>query len=173
MKLGKFIVGLGLGVVAGVLCAPKKGSEMVEDIKEGSKKAYDKSKNLSKDDIVDAINVAADKLKVAVEEFDVEKAKDTTKEKLTEVKTGLNDLYLKAKENESCQEVLERIDDLSKKAMDKINDYKERIIEMGQDTYEDISDEIDCELDDVKEEIDDLLEEMNIDAKDDTTGNNG
>ena len=33
MKLGKFIFGLGLGALAGVLMAPKKGSETREDMK--------------------------------------------------------------------------------------------------------------------------------------------
>ena len=39
MKLTKFIIGLGIGVVAGMLVAPKKGSELVEDIKTNSKKS--------------------------------------------------------------------------------------------------------------------------------------
>ncbi len=175
MKLGKFIVGLGVGVIAGMLCAPKKGSEMVEDIKEGSKKAYDKSKDLTKDDIVGMISTTADKMKKAVEDFDAEKVKTSTKEKLTDVKSSLDELVQKAKDNESCQEVLERIDDLSQKAMEKINEYKEKIIEYGQDVYDDMSDEIDEELDDVKEEIDDLLEEIGEEKSDtdDSDKNNG
>ena len=151
-----------------MLCAPKKGSEMVEDIKEGSKKAYDKSKNLTKEDVVEMINTTADKMKLAVEEFDAEKVKETTKEKLTDVKVGLDELVQKAKDNESCQEVLERIEVLSQKAMEKINEYKDKIVEYGQDIY----DQMDEELDDVKEEIDDLLEEI-AEESDDSDQNNG
>ena len=33
MKFGKFLVGLGIGAAAGLLLAPKKGSELREDIK--------------------------------------------------------------------------------------------------------------------------------------------
>ncbi len=64
MKLTKFIIGLGIGVVAGMLVAPKKGSELVEDIKTNSKKVYDKTKNLTKEDVIDAISKTSDKLKI-------------------------------------------------------------------------------------------------------------
>ena len=160
-----FIFGVGVGVVAGILCAPKKGSEMVKEIKDTSKKAYDKSKNLTKDDVIEAINTTSDKLKKAVEEFDYDKAKESTKDKVSEVKTNLDELVQKAKDNESCQEVLERIDELSKKAMDKINEYKDKIVEYGQDLYDDIEDEFDEELDDVNKEIDDLLDEIEEDEE--------
>ena len=36
MKIGKFILGLGIGAAAGLLLAPKKGSELREDIKRES-----------------------------------------------------------------------------------------------------------------------------------------
>ena len=34
MKLGKFIAGVGIGAVIGMLCAPKKGSELRGELKE-------------------------------------------------------------------------------------------------------------------------------------------
>ena len=40
MKFGKVLFGVGLGVLAGLLFAPKKGSELREDIKAKSKSTY-------------------------------------------------------------------------------------------------------------------------------------
>ena len=51
MKFGKFLVGLGIGAAAGLLLAPKKGSELREDIKRESLKAYDQLKNMTKEDV--------------------------------------------------------------------------------------------------------------------------
>ena len=51
MKFGKFLMGLGIGAVAGLLLAPKKGSEIKEDIKRESLKAYDNLKNMTKEDV--------------------------------------------------------------------------------------------------------------------------
>ena len=49
MKIGKFIAGVGIGTVIGMLLAPKKGSELREDIKRESLKAYDQLKNMTKE----------------------------------------------------------------------------------------------------------------------------
>lgn len=162
MKLTKFIIGLGVGVVAGMLVAPKKGSELVEDIKTNSKKVYDKTKNLTKEDVIDAISKTSDKLKIAVEEFDSDKAKATTREKIDTVKTSIDELVQKAKENETCQDVLTRIETLSTKAMEKIAEYKEKVVEYGTD----ISEEVEEELDEFKDEIDEIIEEMDEDSDD-------
>lgn len=162
MNLTKFIIGMSVGVVTGLLLAPKKGTELVDDIKTNSKKAYDKTKNLSKEDIIDAISKTSDKLKTVVEEFDSEKAKETTREKIDTVKTSIDELVQKAKENDTCQEVLARIEELSSKAMNKIAEYKEKVMEYGMD----ISEEVEDELDEFKEEISEIIEEMDGESKD-------
>ncbi len=156
MKLGKLIVGMGLGVVAGLLLAPKKGSELVDDIKEKSKQTYDKTKNLSKEDVVDAISYATDKLKTAVEEFDSDKMKNTTKEKIETVKTGIDDLVKKAKSNPTCQDVMDRIEELSTKASNKILEYQNKAKQYGID----ISNEVESELDEVKDEIENIIDKI-------------
>lgn len=162
MRISKFVLGLGIGVVAGMLTAPKKGSELVDDIKTNSKKVYDKTKNLTKEDVIEAIGIASDKLKIAVEEFDSDKAKASTKEKIDTVKTSIDELVIKAKENESCQDVLARIETLSSKAMEKIAEYKEKVMEYGSD----ISEEVEDELDDFKDEINEIIEEMDKESDD-------
>ena len=77
MKLGKFILGLGIGAVAGLLLAPKKGSELREDIKNESLKVYENVKNMSKEDIESALGKTIESVKKSVDEFDVEEFKDT------------------------------------------------------------------------------------------------
>ena len=47
MKINKFLVGLGIGDVVGMLIAPKKGSELREDIVNKSKELSE-AKDLSK-----------------------------------------------------------------------------------------------------------------------------
>ena len=51
MKIGKFIAGVGIGTVIGMLLAPKKGSELRQDLKDKSQGLYDKAQNMTKEDI--------------------------------------------------------------------------------------------------------------------------
>ena len=51
MKFGKVLFGVGLGVLAGLLFAPKKGSELREDIKAKSKSTYDYLASLTREDV--------------------------------------------------------------------------------------------------------------------------
>ena len=51
MKIGKFIAGVGIGTVIGMLLAPKKGSELRQDLKDKSQELYDKAQNMTKEDI--------------------------------------------------------------------------------------------------------------------------
>ena len=90
------------------------------------------------------------------------KAKATTREKIDTVKTSIDELVQKAKENETCQDVLTRIETLSTKAMEKIAEYKEKVVEYGMD----ISEEVEEELDEFKDEIDEIIEEMDEDSDD-------
>ena len=72
MKFGKFLVGLGIGAVAGLLLAPKKGSELREDIKRESLKAYDNLKNMTKEDLEAMLGQTIETVKKSVDEFDIE-----------------------------------------------------------------------------------------------------
>ena len=56
MKIGRFIAGIGIGTVIGMLLAPKKGSELRDDLKEKSQELYDKAQNMTKEDFEDLIN---------------------------------------------------------------------------------------------------------------------
>ena len=69
MKLGKFIAGVGIGAVIGMLCAPKKGSELRGELKEKSQDLYDKAQNMTKDDVESLINNTIEEITLAIDEF--------------------------------------------------------------------------------------------------------
>ena len=108
MKLGKFIAGVGIGAVIGMLCAPKKGSELRGELKEKSQDLYDKAQNMTKDDVESLINNTIEEIKLAIDEFDVDEFK--------EIKTKVQDKDFN---------LLQELDD----AMDDIEDELDVIIE--------------------------------------------
>ena len=97
MKLGKLIAGIGIGTVVGMLLAPKKGSELRSDLKDTSMKAYDRVKNMSKEDMEAVLGDTIEKVKKTIDEFDVDEFKATTKEKLAELQTKLEKPLKKSK----------------------------------------------------------------------------
>ena len=77
MKLGKLLVGLGIGTVIGMLIAPKKGSELVEDINAKVKDAKEAAKELKKEDVIAKFNETTASVQKAIKEFDKEESKVT------------------------------------------------------------------------------------------------
>ena len=109
MKIGKFILGLGIGAAAGLLLAPKKGSELREDIKRESLKAYDQLKNMTKEDVEAMLGQTIETVKKSVDEFDLDVFKETTKEKLSDLETKLEEFANRVKETDQYMQVKERI----------------------------------------------------------------
>lgn len=159
MKLGKFILGLGVGVVAGMLLAPKKGSELREDIKNESLKAYENVKNMSKEDIEVAIGDTIETIKRTVDEFDVEEFKGTAKIKLTELEAKLEEFAVKVKESEKYAQVRDGVVDVTYKVNTKIEEVKNKVLDsqLAQEDIDDLSDEIDA----VEEKLDEMIEVIN------------
>ena len=126
MKLGKFIAGVGIGAVIGMLCAPKKGSELRGELKEKSQDLYDKAQNMTKDDVESLINNTIEEIKLAIsvkssDEYasfkeSVAKVSDEVTTKFKEIKTKVQDKDFN---------VLQELDD----AMDDIEDELDVIIE--------------------------------------------
>ena len=100
MKLGKLIAGIGIGTVIGMLCAPKKGSELRKDIKDKSKDLYDKAQNISKEDIQELINNTIDEIKLAIDEFDADEFKENAGKKINEVTTKLKEIKTKIQDQD-------------------------------------------------------------------------
>ncbi len=158
MKLGKFILGLGIGAAAGLLFAPKKGSELRDDIKRESLKAYDNVKNMTKEDVEAILGQTIETIKKSVDEFDIDEFKSTTKEKLAELQDKLEDFAIKVKESDQYMQVKEGVVDLSEKVNAKIEEVKTKVLE--DDLKDEIFDELENEIDDVEDKLEEMIEEI-------------
>ena len=154
MKIGKFILGLGIGAAAGLLLAPKKGSELREDIKRESLKAYDQLKNMTKEDVEAMLGQTIETVKKSVDEFDLDVFKETTKEKLSDLETKLEEFANKVKETDQYMQVKESVYDLS----DKIDEVKTKVLDATL-SDEDLE-KLENEIDDVEDKLEEMIEEI-------------
>ena len=86
MKLGRFLTTLGIGALVGMLLAPKKGSELREELKGKGKETLDSAKEMTVEDYQKLISETIDSIKKTVDEFDVDDFKDSSLAKLNELK---------------------------------------------------------------------------------------
>ena len=160
MKLGKLLVGLGIGTVIGMLIAPKKGSELVEDINAKVKDAKEAAKELKKEDVIAKFNETTASVQKAIKEFDKEEFKETTKVKLENLGTKISDLKEKVVESDQFNKMVGTFNN----SANTVNDKVEEIIDELE--LEEISEEIEEEIDDTAKEIEELIQEMNADSED-------
>lgn len=158
MKFGKFIFGLGIGALAGLLLAPKKGSELREDIKRESLKAYDNLKNLTKEDVEAMLGQTIETVKKTVDEFDIDEFKDTTKAKMSELEAKLEEFALRVKESDQYMQVRDNVVELSEKMNAKIEEVKTKVLDASL-SDEDIE-KFENEIDNVEEKLDEIIEEI-------------
>lgn len=156
MKLGKLIAGIGIGTVIGMLCAPKKGSELRKDIKDKSKDLYDKAQNISKEDIQELINNTIDEIKLAIDEFDADEFKENAEKKINEVKSKLEELAVSVKSSEEYANFKESVTKVSNEVTTKLKEIKTKI--QDQDFNE--VDEFDGVIDDIEDELDVIIEDL-------------
>ena len=93
MKLGRFLTTLGIGALAGMLLAPKKGSELREELKGKGKETLDSAKEMTVEDYQKLISETIDSIKKTVDKFDVDDFKDSSLAKLNELKEELEKKY--------------------------------------------------------------------------------
>lgn len=136
MKLGRFLTTLGIGALVGMLLAPKKGSELREELKGKGKETLDSAKEMTVEDYQKLISETIDSIKKTVDEFDVDDFKDSSLAKLNELK--------------------DKFDDVIVQVNDKINEVKEKMSEQEFDDFSDLEDEINDIEDDLNVIIDDL-----------------
>ena len=160
MKLGKLLVGLGIGTVIGMLIAPKKGSELVEDINAKVKDAKEAAKELKKEDVIAKFNETTASVQKAIKEFDKEEFKETTKVKLENLGTKISDLKEKVVESDQFNKMVGTFNNIA----NTVNDKVEEIIDELE--LEEIDEEIEEEIDDTAKEIEELIQEMNADSED-------
>lgn len=158
MKLGKFIAGLGIGAAVGMLFAPKKGSELRDELKEKSSKAYDSAKNMTKEDVQEVLNKSIDEIKRAIDEFDMDEFKETTGQKLADVKTKLEGLAKTVQESDEYAQFKDSVKKVSNDIGDKVNEIKTKIKDQDfagmkaiDEGIDDIEDELDIIIEDLKD----------------------
>ncbi len=138
MKLGRFLTTLGIGALAGMLLAPKKGSELREELKGKGKETLDSAKEMT------------------VEEFDVDDFKDSSLAKLNELKDKFDDVVKKLQDSDQYSKLKDQVDNVIVQVNDKINEVKEKMSEQEFDDFSDLEDEINDIEDDLNVIIDDL-----------------
>ena len=156
MKFGKFIAGIGIGTVVGMLFAPKKGCELRGDLKEKSQELYDKTQNMTKEDVKTLVNNTIEEIKLAIDEFDMEEFKDTTSTKLSEVKEKLEELANSVKSSEEYENFKASVTKISDEMTSKLNEIKDKI----QDKDFDALKELDDAMDDIEDELDVIIEDL-------------
>ncbi len=161
MKINKFLIGVGIGAVAGMLLAPKKGSELRSDIATKANEMKDAAKNMTKEDVVNTFNTTLTSIQTAITEFDGEKFKQTTQDKLVKLSQTVEELKTKVVESEEFNSLVGTFNHIANAVNDKVN---EIIVEM-EDEVEEIKEEIiDEEIDETAKEIEDLISEMTSEA---------
>lgn len=96
--IGKFIFGLGLGIGAGMLLAPKKGEELRKDLKEKLNDLLNKAKEIDLNEVKEDFMIKVNELKNEIEDLDKEKVLELAREKGELLKDKANQLLVMAKE---------------------------------------------------------------------------
>lgn len=158
MKLGKFLFGMGVGAIAGLLLAPKKGSELREDLMNESMKVLDKAKNLTKEDVEAILGETIESVRKSVDEFDVDEFKEVATSKLAELEAKLEEFSNKIQETNQYNQLKEGVLDITDKVNTKIDQVKTKVKD-SQFFEEDLED-LEKEIDNVEDKLDELIEEI-------------
>ena len=156
MKIGKFIAGVGIGTVIGMLLAPKKGSELRQDLKDKSQELYVKGHYMSKDDIETLVNNTIEEIKQAIEEFDLDEFKEATGAKLSNLKDKLEQLANSIKSSDEYANFKEAVNKVSTDLTSTISEIKTKI----QDKDFDAIQKLDDAMDDIEDELDIIIEDL-------------
>lgn len=124
--LGKLVAGIGIGAGLGMLFAPKKGSELRENLKKKINELTDKVKEIDVEEVKKEFNTKVDEIKNDLEDLDKEKALKLAKEKGALLKAKTDELVELAKEKGTP--VLEGIaEDLRQKAIEVTKDVLKKL----------------------------------------------
>ena len=126
--LGKFTAGLGLGALAGVLFAPKAGSETRKELKAKLDELLEKLKDVDKKEVKEYVEAKIFEIKEALDDLDKEKVLKIAKKKASEIQDLADELVdyaiekgtpilekaaadVRAKAVEVTKEVLEKLEE--------------------------------------------------------------
>ena len=96
--LFKFLAGLGLGIGAGMLLAPKSGEELRKDLMKKINELIDKAKEIDVKEVAEDFKKRLNELKAEIEDLDKEKVLSIAKKKGEQLKSKANELLDLAKE---------------------------------------------------------------------------
>lgn len=156
MKIGRFLATLSIGAIAGMLLAPKKGSELRAELKEKGKDTLNTAKEMSLEDYQQLLSKTLDDIKKAIDEFDVEEFTDKSLVKLNELKDKIDEVVVKVQESDEYAQIKDSVEKVIVEVNDKINDVKDKINEQEFDDFSELEDEIDDIEDNLNVIIDDL-----------------
>ena len=124
--LFKFIAGVGIGVGAGMLLAPKTGEELRKDLKKKIDELLKKAKEIDVKEVSDDFVKKISALKEEIEDLDKEKALAIAKKKGDELKVKANELLELAREKgtpvveKAVEEVRQRAIRVTKEVLKKL-----------------------------------------------------
>ena len=95
---GKFILGAGIGASLALLFAPKKGSELREDLKNKLDDLVNKAKDIDLEEVSEDFSKKVESLKEELKDLDKEKVLSIAKEKSEDLKDKAEELLDLAKE---------------------------------------------------------------------------
>lgn len=124
--LFKLLAGIGIGVGAGMLLAPKSGEELRKDLSKKINELLDKAKEIDVNEVADDFKTKLTELKKDIEDLDKEKALAIAKEKSEDLKVKANELLALAKEKgtpvieKAAAEVKEKAIQVTKEVLKKL-----------------------------------------------------
>ena len=127
-----FVAGVGLGVGAGMLFAPKKGEELRKDVKNKIDELINKAKEIDVDEVKDEFMKRIDEVKAELEDLDKEKALAIAKKKGNELKEKAEDLVEYAREKgtpvleKAAKEVRQKAIMVTREVLKRLEDEEEK-----------------------------------------------
>ncbi len=125
---GKFLMGLGIGAGLGMLFAPKKGSELWEDLKKELNDLLVKVKELDTDDVKKEFLEKVDEIKKELEDLDKEKVLKIAKSTSEDLKGKAEELVKLAKSKGTpllegiADDIRLKVINVGKEAISKLED---------------------------------------------------
>lgn len=172
MKFKQVLFGALVGAAAGVLLAPKKGKETVQDLKDYYEGYSNTLKNMTKEDVEKTFKESVSSVKKSIDEFDYDNAKEKAMKRYDDVKTKVTESpqFNKIKDNvtakmDSAKETLSDDGFDLNEALEEYEGEEMEFVDAPED-YVVASAEIDTGREDIYDDMTSDVEEMKEDSKD-------